>query len=508
MNKIQNIVIVAGGKNTRFREMSIFPKILLPTLESSSILSYDCELFKNYNIYLIINDKYYNMVSQYINKTNLNITKLIYSFNCNGSANTIKAIIDQLPNNNVLFIWSDLILDKTLFNDIENSITNQSTNIIYTYNGEYRFKVKNNNIDQVLDKSGNVPGIYYIGNLESVFNQPYYPDDYDLIQIFQDNDIQWNSYPCEGNITEFRDLETYCNYYQNENLKTQTRFFNTMTIKDGILTKTCINPNYNKLLDRECLWYEKCLEYNYQEIPKVYNIDKYNHSISIEYLSGYENVYEFIKNSSDKEFNKFMKTYINAVEDLHNLFTKQRDINEVELDYWIEFYDKVVKRCNSISAILYNYDSNQLQIILSKAFVKILELSGKNIINYTFGHGDLNGSNVMYNKDKNDIKFIDPRGYFGNSLLLISPDYDYAKILYCLSGYDDFNNGRYKFTKDWYDEPKELKKYDFGPKQKLYYIMVGIIWVALAEYISQDVFKANIAYQHGIKILQNILNNE
>ena len=80
--------------------------------------------------------------------------------------------------------------------------------------------------------------------------------------------------------------------------------------------------------------------------------------------------------------------------------------------------------------------------------------------------------------------------------------------MYCLSGYDNFNNGRYKFTKDWYDEPKVLKPYYFGKNHRLYLIIVGIIWIALAEYISQDVFKANIAYRHGIKLLNSALDEK
>ena len=38
-------------------------------------------------------------------------------------------------------------------------------------------------------------------------------------------------------------------------------------------------------------------------------------------------------------------------------------------------------------------------------------------------------------------------------------------------------------------------------------ILLGIIWVALAGYISQDIIKANMAYEHGMKILKEFLNN-
>ena len=507
---LKNIVIVAGGENTRFKEMSIFPKVLLPTIEHSSILAYDCQLFENYNIYLVINNRYANMVKEYVNKTKLNVN-IIVSNNHNGSANTIKELIDELPNDDILFVWSDLILDKPGVNSIINSINNYDdniySNIIFTYNGKYRFEVKDNKINTTT-QGGNVPGIYYCKCLKDVISSKdmVFPDNFDYIEIFQhylfDDFI---SYEYKGDILEFRDLETYKEYYKpNDNLKTKTRFFNKMIIHDGKLTKTCINYDFYKLIDREIKWYNQCCEYNYNNIPKIYSTNIDNHEFTMEYLNDYQNIYEFIKDCNDEEFDIFMNTYINAINDLHNLKNTYIDFYDAYEDYKIEYYDKVIKRCNSISSILYNYDENELKNILNKAFDKIIKLSG-DIRNYCFIHGDLNGSNVMYNKTINDIKFIDPRGYFGKSELIGSGAYDFAKVAYCLSGYDDFNNGKSMFTSEWYDEPKILRKYTFKTNNELYYIIVGIIWVALAEYISQDVFKANIAYRHGLKLLKKYI---
>ena len=505
MNKLQNIIIVAGGENTRFKEMSIFPKILLPTLDYPSILSYNCELFKDYNIYLIINDRYELMTKQYIRKNQLNVNVLV-SHNHNGSANTIKELVNDLPKENVLFVWSDLILDQIGLDSIIQGIQESNKpNIIFTYNGNYRFKATDGYIVPIIG-NGNVPGIYYTQSLNKVLDNYIYEQyNFDYLEIFKDYlSDQYQTKKYLGTIIEFRDLDTYLAYYKRTNKKTSTRFFNKMDIESNILTKKCINKDYNHLIEREINWYNKCKENNYKNIPIIYETSKENHFIKMEYLEGYQNIYEFIKQCDDNEFNIFMKSYFKAVEDLHKSNQVKIDYQQAFEDFYIEFYDKVIKRCNNISGILYNYDENKLKEILNKAFYRIFELIGKdNINNYSFTHGDLNGSNVMYNQNTHDIKFIDPRGYFGKTQLIGPASYDYAKIMYCFSGYDDFNNGNSRFTKDWYDEPQELRHYEFGENQKLYYIMVGIIWVALAEYISQDVFKANIAYQHGLKILNN-----
>jgi len=41
----------------------------------------------------------------------------------------------------------------------------------------------------------------------------------------------------------------------------------------------------------------------------------------------------------------------------------------------------------------------------------------------------------------------------------------------------------------------------------IYKLVVGIIYVALAGYISQDIMKANIAYEYGIKLIENYYEN-
>ena len=77
-----NIVIVAGGLGTRFNELSVFPKILLPTSTHNSILNEIQDSFCDYTgtMSLIINEKFYDMVDNYIKVNgikNINLIKLM-----------------------------------------------------------------------------------------------------------------------------------------------------------------------------------------------------------------------------------------------------------------------------------------------------------------------------------------------------------------------------------------------------------------------------------------------
>ena len=74
-----------------------------------------------------------------------------------------------------------------------------------------------------------------------------------------------------------------------------------------------------------------------------------------------------------------------------------------------------------------------------------------------------------------------------------------------MDGYDDFNNLPQIYG---IDQPIRLKYFDqidYLNNDKILNILLGIIWVALAGYISQDIMKANIAYEYGIDMLKNVL---
>ena len=54
-------------------------------------------------------------------------------------------------------------------------------------------------------------------------------------------------------------------------------------------------------------------------------------------------------------------------------------------------------------------------------------------------HGDCQFNNILYCIEKDDLVFIDPRGYFGDHDLYGLPEYDFAKVKFALSGYDAFD---------------------------------------------------------------------
>lgn len=527
MNEVKNVVIVAGGKNTRFKEMSIFPKILLPLHGKPSILSYDIDLFSKFDLktYLVINKDYENMVRDYVKNNNINV-EIIVSTNQDGSANTLKEVKNKLPKSDTLLVWSDLILAESGLEILLYNIKERTAdNLIVTRRGDYRLRVStSNNILKVQDVKadgvcGNIPGIFYykkrlsFGYDENLFSNFDYVNYLDLLN---DDKITLDVVTFHGGITEFRDLEIYKNYYTEYlNASSKTRYFNSMSVNDDetVLTKRCINKEFDHLIEKEIEWYSIVKDKDLDCIPKIYKSDKENHSIEMEYLKDYIPIHQYLSSGFAKEtYQEFFINYFNEVDKLHNSKIKEVSKLDIDQDCYKEFYDKVLERCDKISGMLIDYDREQLKELLDKANQIIL----KEVLNqnlpfgiYHFTHGDLNGSNVLYNPKTKSFKFIDPRGYFGKTKMMGLKEYDYAKILYCLSGYDHFNNEPYIFTKSYYETPTKIIDGTNIPKElrkPVYFIMVSIIWISLAQYISQDIFKANIAYKFGLDSLYHYIH--
>jgi len=142
----------------------------------------------------------------------------------------------------------------------------------------------------------------------------------------------------------------------------------------------------------------------------------------------------------------------------------------------------------------------------------------KNKCEYCLIHGDCQFSNTLYNEIHNKIYFIDPRGYFGNTLFFGIKEYDYSKVLYAISGYDNFNNNdKYYFTFENdnlntniitdnifnYKDVFEKYNVDFD----LCMCMMIIHWFGLCSYNKNNVNKCITSYYQALYFYKIYCNN-
>lgn len=173
-------------------------------------------------------------------------------------------------------------------------------------------------------------------------------------------------------------------------------------------------------------------------VRPVYN------ELTIEYISNSNTLTTLINKTNVEYYTNKIKTHMNNI---HNI---KMAIPNTSLrnDLYIETVTKILDRYKD-----FNLDSNSLYnsiISVNNTKIKKIEYYCKTIYTtllnivgdrneYSLIHGDIHLGNILEG-ETGKLYFIDPRGYFGNSKLFGLEEYDYAKLLFGISGYSIFDN--------------------------------------------------------------------
>jgi len=125
-------------------------------------------------------------------------------------------------------------------------------------------------------------------------------------------------------------------------------------------------------------------------------------------------------------------------------------------------------------------------------------------------HGDCTFSNLMYDTFDQKIIFIDPRGYFGKTLLFGDVDYDWAKLYYSLNGnYDQFNQKRFSLNITSSNVELTIKSTDWEDMEEFFFdllpetnrckikLLHALIWLSLTTYAWDDYDSICGAFYNG-----------
>jgi hypothetical protein len=260
----------------------------------------------------------------------------------------------------------------------------------------------------------------------------------------------------------------------------------------------------------------------------------YDYGFLMEYKKNYVPLYTYLcthKNIEDENISKanisktnILENILDKINKLHKIKTIKEDKNTFLNNLKIEIYDKIINRKIIVNDLLSYFGNieyvngvkiNSLENILLKC-KSIITQYYTTLDNYEYNiiMGDCQFSNILINtENEDDIIFIDPRGYFGASKIFGPKDYDYAKILYAIYGYDDFNNND-KFIVDFEGDNKiniPIKGIDFDKKilskyfNKLHKAYIVTIWLSLAEYNKNHIWKCLASYYYGLYLGSTIL---
>ena len=501
-NIIDYVVIVASGQGSRLFPYSKFiPKILV-NYNDKPFIEHIIKYWKQYteNIILIINSNYKTIVEFYTSKYT-NITIKIFD-EVTGTADTIhQNISNEYYGKNILFSWCDIVPQ----NDID--LNKLTTNKIITFGNECRYGIVNSKIGK--KSNGNIIGIYYIKSYNGIYN--YIIGD-DICDVFDNNYSDYSEYELDQ-LIDIGDLEKYSKYINQSN-DFKTRFFNKITNKDTTIIKESVCSQGDEIIENEISWY-KYIQNKYDFIPKL--ISSKQKQFELEKLDA-KPLYKYFETFTNDKKQNIISNILESLDNLHqdkNIF----DESIIKENIKIECYDKIYNRLNKIkNIILYFSDikyvngikiNTDIDTIISTCYNNILEQSTNE---YSLIHGDCQFSNTLYDESKNKIYLIDPRGNFGKTKLYGPKEYDYAKLIYALSGYDNFNNSD-NFYIDIIDnniifniESNDdiIKSLNITNKLTLSYLI--IIWLGLAQYNENNILKCISSYYNGIYLFEKYTN--
>lgn len=495
---IDYIIVQAGGKGTRLEYLTRNkPKALVP-IRNLPMLFHLFNLFPDKK-FIIIGDYKKEVLKKYLNvfaKVNYEVVDASGVGTCGG----ISASLEKIPDNkSFMLIWSDLVLSPNF------KLPEETANYVgISKDFECRWSHKENNFIEEKSSENGVAGLFIFKDKKSILDVP---SEGEFVKYLKDKDIDFQRLELRGTC-EFGLLEEY-----NKLEVDKCRPFNKITIKDGKFIKEYVDKQGEELASKEINWYKKVKELGFTAIPKISNYEP----LTMELIDG-KNIYEY-DDIPLEEKRSILKQIVAELNKLHNLAK-----TEVDMDSVIESYiTKTFDRINKIQDLVPFANDEFITINGKKCrnvfFYKdelINKLKQIKVDNFCLIHGDCTFSNMMLDKNKNPI-LIDPRGYFGKTLLYGDPNYDWAKLYYSLVGdYDKFNLKKFRLeindkdvnleieTNGWKDLESDfftLTKTDPNDIKLLH----AVIWLSLTTYAWQDYDSICGAFYNGLKYLEEVL---
>lgn len=231
--------------------------------------------------------------------------------------------------------------------------------------------------------------------------------------------------------------------------------------------------------------------------PESFHLRYYRDSIPL---------WKFYQSASGNGRDVLLETAFHHLQTLHS--AKQKMVSKEEFTTLLrqETVIKVKDRYHEIKHILDQYPFSKVNGKPCLSFEECMNLVEKKTQDYIerqtsyelcYIHGDPQFNNILIDPSTNQMVFLDPRGYFGDSLLFGVDHYDIAKVLFALSGYDIFDStGDFCLT----IEEGNITIPDFTLDERyvsLYpeiHFLLASIWLANAHCFLQNPQKAVVSH--------------
>lgn len=501
-----NVIIQAGGKGTRLgRHTKNKPKCLVE-FEGKTLLQRQIENYNNEKIF-IIGDYKFKVLEDYVATffSDYDI-EIIKTTGATGTLSGLRQALQKIDNDDsILFMWSDLVLDGRLHHK------NSDIQIFTTNNFLCRYRLDDDSkIIKETSANDGIMGAFTIRDknvLSSVpmagsFVSGWLKDNIDKLDVIRTN----ISFARE--VGELKHLD-------REFKNTTSRFFNSIEFAEEEVTKKCLDPKYEHLIDDEKRWYKEVKKLNFKNIPDIisYNLFK------MERIVG-NHCHQKTDDWSLEQKIEILNKIGNALHSLHSLSTVEASRQDL-----VDVYkNKTFDRIKLVEKLIPFFESKDINIngtnfknpfhpSLRDEF--LLKIEKLNTDTFNIIHGDPTFNNFLITKDE-EVFFFDPRGSFSQTKVYGDKRYDWAKLYYSVVGnYDSVNEKRFKVdnydshsisytleSNGWESLEQHLIKLSKIDRHQIL-LLNCLIWFSFCGYL-RDYDSILVSYAKGVELWNQI----
>lgn len=480
------------------------PKCLIP-VNGTTILQTLSIAFPGATLY-IIGDYKVDVLHSYLEVVQPIFKYVIIKASGYGTNAGISEALNFIPRGEMFAIsWSDLFYQSPVSVLDENKnyvgVTN-SNPCRYLFDGS-KFREENTTFNGVI-------GLFLFKDKNLLSD---IPDDGEFVKFLAQSNIKFSSLVLDS----VYEIGTMNNYLIFKSKFPTSRFFNSIEMENDFIVKRPTDPKFKHLLADEISWYTYMENANFKGIPNMLA----HEPLKLERIVGLHP--HQIRGLSNDEKIDLIKQIIKRLHEVHSIQASPA----VNQDLYSMYVIKTIERIRSAVRLL-KVDSNTRFIVNGKKVEalapdkpdKIIDLFNRlsAISFFSVIHGDPTFSNTFITANK-EIKFIDPRGYFGNSKIFGDPRYDLAKLYYSAIGnYDQFNSGNFEIRKNFPEVEVKINSSQFEFTDAIFEtylqysyndikILHALIWLSLSGYVLNDYDAIIAAYFMGLYYLGDVLND-